>query len=90
MAHIRGDLMIFAIDMDNKRYSVTGSPVRIIPQGINVKVVDPFQGEVLHGEYGIGFHALGGADEGTIILSDEKGRTISIRIDPIVGSLVVK
>ncbi len=90
MSHIRGETMTFTLDLDARTYGLTGYKTRPVPRGIGVRVIDPFMGEVGHGKYEVVFHALGGAQGGTIILSDDRGRKVTIGIDPVVGSLLLK
>lgn len=79
----------FILDMDAGRYGIEGKMGRPIPPGVRVKVIDPFLGEVHKGRYTMLFPSTGGAEGGTIVISNEK-KELSIMSDPIIGSIVVK
>lgn len=77
------------IDLDSKYYGIEGQGSKAISSDINIKVIDPFSGEIYSGKYWITFRPLGGIDGGTIVLWTEK-KTANINLDPIVGAVVVK
>ena len=77
------------IDIGGRRYGMEGRPYRSLPAGIDLKVVDPFQGEIRGGTVRFVFEAGGGNDGGSIVLWSEKRRLV-IRIDPVAGPVLVK
>ncbi len=89
LAQVKGETETITIDLDSKKYSLPGKDARSLPAGIDVKVIDAVTGEVITGQYQMFFPAFGGAEGGTIVLSDKK-RTASISLDPVVGSVAVK
>ncbi len=89
LAMIDGKLQILNIDLDAKRYGIEGRGYKNIDPGIAIMVLDPSAGEVHNGISRIIFHTSGGVEGGTIILGIMK-KKISIVLDPVVGSTVVK
>lgn len=77
------------IDLDSKYYGIEGQGSKAISSDINIKVIDPFSGEIYSGKYWITFRPLGGIDGGTIVIWAEK-KTANINLDPVVGAVVVK
>ncbi len=88
-ARIENKDQALVIDMDSGRYGIEGKIGRVIPAGMHLKAIDPFLGEVLRGKYTMLFPATGGAEGGTIVISNER-KTVSLMPDPIVGSVIVK
>jgi general secretion pathway protein H len=84
-----GKEQTITIDLDSKKYGIEGRGVKDIPSDIYIKVIDPLSGEIHSGEYQLVFHTIGGVEGGTIVLWNNK-KTVSIRMDPVVGSVVVK
>jgi prepilin-type N-terminal cleavage/methylation domain-containing protein len=89
LALINGEKQTMTINLDSRYYSIEGIAQKSIPSGITPKVIDPLLGEVRNGDYSIIFHATGAMEGGTIVLSTEK-KTVSIQLDPVVGSVVIK
>ena len=89
LALINGEKQTMTINLDSRYYGLEGIAQKNIPSGIALKVVDPLLGEVDTGEYPIIFNATGAMEGGTIVLSTEK-KTVSIQLDPVVGSVVIK
>jgi type II secretory pathway pseudopilin PulG len=89
IALINGEKQIMTINLDSQYYGVEGIARKSIPSAIALKVIDPLLGEVRKGEYPVVFHATGAMEGGTIVLSSGK-KTVSIQLDPIVGSVVIK
>lgn len=89
LAMIDGKLRTLNIDLDAKRYGIEGLGYKSIDPGITIMVLDPFAGEVRSGIYHLIFQASGGVQGCTIILGSGK-KEISIGLDPIVGSVVIK
>ncbi len=89
LARLSGERQTVTIDLSAKQYGIEGRAVRTIPPGIDIKVTDPFNGEIRSGKFQMAFQAMSGTKAGTIVLSDKK-RKVSITLDPVVGSVVIK
>lgn len=89
LAVINGEKQTMTINLDSRYYGIEGIARKNITSGISLKVIDPLLGEVSKGEYLFIFNATGAMEGGTIVLSTEK-RTVSIQLDPVVGSVIVK
>ncbi len=89
LAQIHGERQIITIDLDLKKYGLEGRSAKDIPSDIHIKVIDPLSGEILKGKYQLVLNAIGGVEGGTIVLWNNK-RIVSIQMDPIVGSVVIK
>ena len=89
LALINGEKQTMIINLDSRYYSIEGIARKNIPSGITLKVIDPLLGEIRKGEYPIIFNATGAMEGGTIVLSTEK-KTVTIQLDPVVGSVVIK
>lgn len=89
LALINGEKQTMIINLDSRYYGIEGIARKNIPSGITLKVIDPLLGEIRTGEYPIIFNATGAMEGGTIVLSTEK-KTVTIQLDPVVGSVVIK
>ena len=89
LAQIHGERQIITIDLDLKKYGLEGRSAKDIPSDIHIKVIDPLSGEIHKGKYQLVLNAIGGVEGGTIVLWNNK-RIVSIQMDPIVGSVVIK
>jgi general secretion pathway protein H len=89
LAQNNGEPQTVLINLDTGRYGIEGVQTRNIPEGINIRVTDPVNGEVNRGSYPILFHESGIAEGGNITLWNTK-RTLNIELDPIVGSVILK
>lgn len=89
IARTNSETQVVSINLDSMSYGIAGQGDKNIPSGINIRIIDPFSGEVHSGKYSIVFHATGGIEGGTIVLSDNR-RSVSIQLDPVVGSVVIK
>lgn len=89
LTQIAGEKQTITIDLDSKNYGIEGRMSKSIPSDIYIKVIDPFSGEKLNGKYLIVFHTTGNIEGGEIVLWNNK-RAVSIRMDPVVGSVVIK
>lgn len=89
LALINGEKQTITINLDSRYYGIEGIAHKNIPTGISIKVIDPLLGEIHKGEYPFVFSATGGMEGGTIVLSTKK-KTMSIELDPVVGSVVIK
>jgi prepilin-type N-terminal cleavage/methylation domain-containing protein len=84
-----GKKQVVTIDIDSKRYGIEGRGDKEIPEGIDLKVIDTFSGEVNEGIYRLIFSFSGGPGGGTIVLWNKK-REVKIVIDPVVGATIIK
>lgn len=89
LAEIQGKDETLLINLDDRKYGIEGLKTMTIPDGIKIKIEDPLRGEIEEGKYTFTFHSYGSAEGGTIVLWDGK-RTVSISLDPIVGSIILK
>jgi prepilin-type N-terminal cleavage/methylation domain-containing protein len=89
LALINGERQTITINLDSRNYGIEGIAHKNIPSAITIKVIDPLSGEVRNGKYSIIFSATGGTEGGTIVLSTNK-KSVSIQLDPVVGSVVIK
>jgi len=89
LALINGEKQTMTINLDSRYYRLEGVSQKNIPSGITLKVIDPLLGEIRQGEYLLIFNATGAMEGGTIVLSTEK-KTVTIQLDPVVGSVVIK
>ncbi len=88
-AKMLNEQQVVTIDIDNRKYVLEGRTVKDIPPDISVKVVDPVEGLITDGKYSITVHRTGGVEGGAIVLWNNK-KTISIRIDPVIGTVGVQ
>ncbi len=89
LAQIHSERQTVTIDLDSKKYSIEGHGFKDIPSDISIKVIDPISGEIWKGRYQLIVHATGSIEGGTIVLWNSK-KTVSIQVDPIVGTVVIK
>jgi len=89
LAQITGEKQTVMIDIDAKKYGIEGRGEREIPSDTDIRLVDPFLGELGTGKYYLVFHSGGTAEGGTILLKNGK-KSAAITLDPIVGSVVIK
>jgi prepilin-type N-terminal cleavage/methylation domain-containing protein len=89
LAQINGTTQTVTIDIEGKKYGITGKELKPLPPNVLLKVLDPFSQEVAEGQYAFHFGPSGSSDGGTIVLWNDK-KTVSIVIDPVVGAAVVK
>lgn len=88
-ASINGEPQTVTIDLDAKHYGIEGRGYRKIPADVNIMLIDVLEGEIYKGQYHLIFYATGGVDAGNIILWNDK-KKVSIQMDPVVGSVVVR
>ncbi len=86
IAKMMNEPQVVVIDIENKRYSLEGYAAKDIPPDISLKVVDPVEGDIVDGTYAIVVHTTGGVEGGTIVLWNTR-RTVSVQIDPIIGTV---
>jgi type II secretion system protein H len=84
-----GEKQTVTIDIDSKRYGIAGRGSKSLPGDVQVMAVDPLTGEIRNGEYNITFQPYGGVQGGTVVLWNTK-KTVSIKMDPVLGSTVIQ
>lgn len=89
LARINNQRQIVTIDLDTKQYGIEGREIKDIPTDIGVKIIDPMSGEIFQGKYHFLLYVAGNIEGGTIIVWNAK-KSISIRMDPIVGTMIIK
>jgi general secretion pathway protein H len=89
LAHMSGEFQTVTIDLDAKTYGIEGKGSKDIPPGVNIKIIDPFAGEVDEGKYRFVLYPGGGVEGGTVALWTAK-KSVRIELDPIAGSLIIK
>jgi prepilin-type N-terminal cleavage/methylation domain-containing protein len=80
---------VVSIDLDGKRFWISGKKAINLPGDMDVAVLDPISGEIRSGVYRIVFYPTGNTPGTTITLSGRKGTT-TIYLDPILGSVAVQ
>lgn len=88
-ASINGEPQTVTLDLDAKRYGIEGRGYRKIPTDVNIMVIDALEGEVNNGQYPLIFYASGAVDAGGIVLWNDK-KKVTIQMDPVVGSVVIR
>lgn len=88
-AQTNGTAQTLTIDTDTGEYELEDRGTKKLSADINIKVLDQTSGEVLQGKQQLVFQAIGGVEARTIVLSGGK-KTVSIQMDPVVGSVVIK
>ena len=88
LAQINGEQQIVTIDLDARRYGL-GANTKRIPPDVNIKVSDPFSGDLFTGQYHIVAGTAGAVNGGAIVLWNRK-KTVTIQMDPVVGAVVSK
>jgi len=88
-AKMLNEQQIVTIDLETRQYVLEGHDPKDIPPDIAVKIIDPVAGEITDGKYHIVVHQTGGVEGGTIVLWNAR-KTLSIQIDPIIGTVGVQ
>ncbi len=89
LAKLDGEPKVFTLDLDSRQYGIDKKPMKSIPADIGLKVVDASSVEIFQGKCPFVFYPTGVADCNSIALWDEK-RAVTIQIDPVIGSVVLK
>ncbi len=87
LARLHHEEKTVAVDLDKKMFGIDGIAARNVPSEIGMKIIDPYDGEIVTGKYDFVFHASGGVDGSTIVLWNET-RMRSIHLDPVVGAAI--
>ena len=88
-AKMLNEQQVVTIDFENRQYALEGHDPKDIPPDIAIKVIDPVEGEITEGKYAIIVHTTGGVEGGTIVLWNAR-KTVSMQIDPIIGTIGVQ
>lgn len=89
LAQIHSQRQTVTIDLDSRQFGIEGHALKRIPSDVNIKVNDPFSGEVHTGKYQIVAGVTGAVNGGTIVLWNRK-KTVTIQMDPVLGAVVSK
>ncbi|OPY64613.1 MAG: hypothetical protein A4E63_03383 [Syntrophorhabdus sp. PtaU1.Bin050] len=89
LARNRGERQAIVVDLDARTFGMEGGVARPVPPEISMRIVDPFAGDIYTGKYSFVFYGTGGMEGGTIFLSHRK-RIVSIALDPVAGTVMVK
>jgi hypothetical protein len=86
LARIHAVNQTLVVDLDARRYGIEGKPSLKIPNEVRIEIDDPLTGSIDKGIYHLGFSPFGGIDGGALLLTADK-RSISIKPDPVTGSV---
>jgi prepilin-type N-terminal cleavage/methylation domain-containing protein len=89
LAQIKGESQVVVIDLDSRNYGIRGRGAKSIPPDVNIRVTDPFSGDMDKGLYNIMAYNTGAVNGCTIVLWNDK-KTVNIQTDPVVGAVVIK
>jgi len=90
LAQSTGKSQSLVISLDSKLYSIEGHAERMIPDSINIAVIDRLNGiEAREGSYRMVFHPSGSLEGGRIVLWNDK-KKVYIDLDPVTGARVVE
>jgi prepilin-type N-terminal cleavage/methylation domain-containing protein len=89
LTKINDTRQVVSFDLDAGEYRLEGYGRKKIPPQVQLKVLDPYQGEIQHGPYRLVLEPNRGLEGGLFQLSSKK-RSVQVQIDPIIGSTVVR
>jgi general secretion pathway protein H len=89
LSKINGKQEVVTIDLDTKGYGIEGRRTRKIPSNLGFKIIDPTAGEITSGQYRLVFEPNWGGEGADFQLSTKK-KTVLIRLDPLMGAVVVQ
>ena len=89
LSKINGKQEVVAIDLDTKTYGIEGRKSRKIPSDLEFKIIDPAAGEMISGQYRLIFEPNWGGEGADFQISSKK-KTVLIRLDPLMGAVVVQ
>ena len=89
LSKINGKQEVVAIDLDTKEYGIEGRKARKIPSSLEFKIIDPTAGDIISGQYRLFFEPNWGGEGADFQLSNKK-KTVLIRLDPLMGAVVVQ
>lgn len=89
LAQMKGERQTVTIDLESRRFGIEGGRSKNLPKDVQVMIKDPLSGEISTGEYHITFQPYAGVEGGTVVLWNSK-RSVSIQLDPVVGTVVIK
>lgn len=89
LAQMNGERQTVSIDLDSGQYGIEGGGVKGLPKDVQVMINDPIAGEIRNGEYRITFQPYAGVEGGTVVLWNSK-KSVSIQLDPVVGTVTIK
>ncbi|TAN42730.1 MAG: prepilin-type N-terminal cleavage/methylation domain-containing protein [Nitrospirae bacterium] len=89
LAQVNGTAQAVVLDLDGKRFGISGKVMKPFPPDVMIRVQAPFSEDVTTGTYSFHFSPSGGSDGGTIVLMSAK-RKVRIELDPVAGAIVVR
>ncbi len=89
VAQMNGERQTVLIGLESRHYGIEGGRTKGLPKDVQMMVIDPFSGEIRNGEYRITFQPYAGVEGGTVVLWNNK-KTVSIQLDPVVGTVTIK
>lgn len=89
MARADSERKAFIVDLDARQYGIDGLGLRDIPPEIEIRIIDPLDGETAQGRHRIRFYASGASEGGAIRLTSGK-RKLVVETDPVIGAVVIK
>jgi general secretion pathway protein H len=87
LSETSGEDQALIINLDTRQYGPQGGIMKDLPAGISVRIEDPLNGEIREGQFTLLFYGIGGMDGGTVLLSNGR-KSLSIRTDPIAGTVI--
>jgi prepilin-type N-terminal cleavage/methylation domain-containing protein len=89
LTQIRGKTHAVVIDLDQRVFGIQGHMSRPIPGEISMEVTDPVMGAVSGGRHRVTFRPAGDHESAVIVL--RRGtQSVTVKTDPVVGSVVVR
>jgi prepilin-type N-terminal cleavage/methylation domain-containing protein len=89
LARKSGKTQILTIDLSKGKYNIRGLKGKEIPTNVHVIIINPGSDEIRQGKYEIAFRPYGGSPGERIIFSGGKKRA-SIKMDPVLGAVIIK
>jgi type II secretory pathway pseudopilin PulG len=89
LSKIHEGKQVVDFDLDGRTYGIEGRRQRHIPSGLDFKITEPDGGEIQSGQYRLVFESNYGT-EGPVFLLSSRRRAITVQLDPLLGSVVIK
>jgi len=89
LAVTSGRTQFVIIDLESKSYGMAERDFRPIPRDIQMKVIDPFYGEIYRGRYPFRLQSTGAIEGGTVVLWKDR-KSVILQMDPVVGVITTK
>jgi general secretion pathway protein H len=89
LSKIHEGKQVVAFDLEGRSYGIEGRSLKKIPAGIDFKIIEPGGGEIQSGQYRLVFESDYGT-EGPVFLLSSRKRTVTVQLDPLLGSVVIR